>query len=107
MQINPHFLFNSLNTIYGLSLKKSDNAPKAVLKLSQLLRYMIDENGQDKVPLEQEVTYLNNYIEMQRMRSSPSLSVQFDVIGMYRLRLYRAYVAIALCRKFLQIWHEQ
>ena len=81
MQINPHFLFNSLNTIYGLSLKKSDNTPKAVLKLSQLLRYMIDENGQDKVPLEQEVTYLNNYIEMQKMRSSPSLSVSFDVTG--------------------------
>ena len=81
MQINPHFLFNSLNTIYGLSLKKSDNTPKAVLKLSQLLRYMIEENGQDKVPLEQEVNYLNNYIEMQKMRSSPSLSVNFDVTG--------------------------
>lgn len=81
MQINPHFLFNSLNTIYGLSLKKSDNAPKAVLKLSQLLRYMIEENGQDKVPLEQEVTYLNNYIDMQKMRSASSLSVNFTVEG--------------------------
>jgi two-component system LytT family sensor kinase len=81
MQINPHFLFNSLNTIYGLSLKKSDNAPKAVLKLSQLLRYMIEENGQDKVPLDQEVTYLNNYIEMQKMRSASSLSVNFEVKG--------------------------
>ncbi|MCW3128225.1 MAG: hypothetical protein JWO03_3883 [Bacteroidetes bacterium] len=81
MQINPHFLFNSLNTIYGLSLKKSDNAPKAVLKLSQLLRYMIEENGHDKVPLEQEVTYLNNYIEMQKMRSASSLTVTFEVRG--------------------------
>lgn len=81
MQINPHFLFNSLNTIYGLSLKKSDNAPKAVLKLSQLLRYMIEETGHNTVPLEQEVVYLNNYIELQKMRSGPSLSVTFEVEG--------------------------
>jgi hypothetical protein len=81
MQINPHFLFNSLNTIYGLSLKKSDNAPKAVLKLSQLLRYMIEETGHDTVPLEQEVSYLNNFIELQKMRSGPSLTVTFDVEG--------------------------
>lgn len=81
MQINPHFLFNSLNTIYGMSLKKSDNAPKAVLKLSQLLRYMIEETGHDMVPLEQEVTYLNNFIELQKMRSGPLLSVTLDVEG--------------------------
>jgi two-component system LytT family sensor kinase len=81
MQINPHFLFNSLNTIYGMSLKKSDNAPKAVLKLSQLLRYMIEETGHDMVPLEQEVTYLNNFIELQKMRSGPSLTVTFNVDG--------------------------
>ena len=81
MQINPHFLFNSLNTIYGMSLKKSDNAPKAVLKLSQLLRYMIEETGHNTVPLEQEVTYLNNFIELQKMRSGPSLTVTFDVEG--------------------------
>ena len=81
MQINPHFLFNSLNMIYGMSLKKSDNAPKAVLKLSQLLRYMIEETGHNMVPLEQEVTYLNNFIELQKMRSGPLLSVTFDVTG--------------------------
>ena len=81
MQINPHFLFNSLNTIYGMSLKKSDNAPKAVLKLSQLLRYMIEETGHDMVPLEQEVIYLNNFIDLQKMRSGPSLTVTFDVEG--------------------------
>ncbi len=81
MQINPHFLFNSLNTIYGLSLKKSDNAPKAVLKLSHLMRYMIEENGQDKVPLDQEIDYLNNYIDIQKMRSSATVQVTFDVTG--------------------------
>ncbi len=81
MQINPHFLFNSLNTIYGLSLKKSDTTPKAVLKLSQLMRYMIEETGHNVVPLEQEVSYLNNYIELQKMRSGPFVSVRFDIVG--------------------------
>jgi sensor histidine kinase YesM len=81
MQINPHFLFNSLNTIYGMSLKKSDVAPNAVLKLSQLLRYMIEETGHDSVSLEQEVNYINNYIELQKMRSTSSLNITFDVQG--------------------------
>ncbi|MDB5282303.1 MAG: two-component system sensor protein no kinase domain [Bacteroidota bacterium] len=80
-QINPHFLFNSLNTIYGLSLQKSDTAPLAVLKLSQLLRYVIDEARRARVPLEQEVTYLNNYIEMQKLRSTSTLQINFKVEG--------------------------
>ena len=80
-QINPHFLFNSLNTVYSLSLKKSDAAPLAVLKLSQLLRYVIDEARRPKVPLEQEVAYLNNYIELQKLRSTDSLHINFKVLG--------------------------
>ena len=80
-QINPHFLFNSLNTIYSLALKKSDVAPAAVLKLSHLLRYMVDDANRDTVALEQEVNYLNNYIELQRLRSTTSLVVGFKVIG--------------------------
>ena len=80
-QINPHFLFNSLNTIYSLALKKSDLAPTAVLKLSHLLRYVIDDANRDHVPLEQEVNYLNNYIELQKLRSTSSLAVDFKVVG--------------------------
>ena len=80
-QINPHFLFNSLNTIYSLALKKSDSAPAAVLKLSHLLRYVIDDANREFVPLEQEVNYLNNYIELQKLRSTSSLSVNFNVNG--------------------------
>jgi LytS/YehU family sensor histidine kinase len=80
-QINPHFLFNSLNTIYSLALKKSDTAPAAVLKLSHLLRYVIDDANRESVPLEQEVNYLNNYIELQKLRSTSSLTVNFNVVG--------------------------
>jgi len=80
-QINPHFLFNSLNTIYSLALKKSDTAPTAVLKLSHLLRYMVDDANREQVSLEQEVNYLNNYIELQRLRSTDQLAVNFNVTG--------------------------
>ena len=80
-QINPHFLFNSLNTIYSLALKKSDSAPTAVLKLSHLLRYVIDDANKENVLLEQEVTYLNNYIELQKLRSTSTLEVNFKVTG--------------------------
>lgn len=80
-QINPHFLFNSLNTIYSLALKKSDAAPVAIMKLSNLLRYVVDEATMYNVPLEQEVNYLNNYIELQKLRSTSTLNVHFKVEG--------------------------
>ncbi len=80
-QINPHFLFNSLNTIYSLALKKSDSAPAAVLKLSHLLRYVIDDANRESVALEQEINYLNNYIDLQKLRSTASLVVNFNVTG--------------------------
>lgn len=80
-QINPHFLFNSLNTIYSLSLKKSDAAPAAVLKLSELLRYVINESKLDKVPLDEEMNYLKNYIELQKLRSTSSLVVHYKEQG--------------------------
>ena len=70
MQINPHFLFNSLNSIYSLTLKKSGDAPEAVLKLSELMRYMLYEREDDthKVPLEKEIAYLENFIAFQQIR---------------------------------------
>ncbi|HWB63286.1 MAG TPA: histidine kinase, partial [Chitinophagales bacterium] len=80
-QINPHFLFNSLNTIYSLALKKSDAAPTAVLKLSKLLRYVVDEAGVERVSLTSEVDYLNNYIELQKLRSTSTLQVNFETTG--------------------------
>ncbi|WP_020532114.1 sensor histidine kinase [Flexithrix dorotheae] len=67
-QINPHFLFNALNNAYTLSYIKSEQAPEVILKLSDILRYIIYECEADKVPLEKEITYIQNYIDLQKIR---------------------------------------
>jgi len=68
-QINPHFLFNTLNNLYALTLTKSDDAPNLVMKLSNLLRYTVYEGQKEQVTLAQEVTYLQGYIALQLIRS--------------------------------------
>jgi hypothetical protein len=68
-QINPHFLFNTLNNLYALTLTKSDDAPNIVMKLSNLLRYTVYEGQKEQVTLAQEVTYLQDYIALQLIRS--------------------------------------
>lgn len=80
-QVNPHFLFNCLNSIYSLALAKSDQTAETVLELSNLLRYMLYEVGEDKVDLSKELEMLENYIELQKLRSDQSTSVSFNVVG--------------------------
>ncbi len=80
-QINPHFLFNSLNNLYALSLKQASETPAVILKLSEALRYMIYEAKETKVLLKKEVEYLHNYIELQRLRLSAGTEVRFEVSG--------------------------
>lgn len=80
-QINPHFLFNTLNTIYSLAHKKSVNTEAAILKLSQLMRYMIYDSSVEFVPLSHEIEYLRNYVELQQYRLSGKVSIGFDVKG--------------------------
>lgn len=80
-QINPHFFFNTLNNIYSLVYKKSDNAPAAVMKLSEIMRYLIYESKAEMVPLEKEVEQLENYIELERLRSRDPDFVSFDIKG--------------------------
>lgn len=63
-QINPHFLFNTLNNIYSLILTKNDAAPEAVLKLPHIMRYVTDEAMEERVPLEWEVQCISRYIEL-------------------------------------------
>lgn len=77
-QINPHFLFNSLNSIYSLTLKKSDNAPQTVLKLSEMLRYLLYEAGEKKVSIDKEIAYLNNYLELERIRLGTRGKIIFE-----------------------------
>jgi sensor histidine kinase YesM len=62
-QINPHFLFNTLNNLYALTLKKSDQAPEIVLKLSEIMRYMLYECNEKQVFLSKEILYMNNYLD--------------------------------------------
>lgn len=80
-QLNPHFLFNTLNNIYSLALNQSLKTPEAVMKLSELMRYMLYESNLEKVNLETELTYLNNFIELQKMRYSGQTYIDFEVIG--------------------------
>ena len=82
-QINPHFLFNTLNSLYALTLEKSDAAPDAVLKLSGLMRYVVTDSSQDFVPLEKEINYLNDYIELQKLRMDDTVTFLYNVKGAF------------------------
>jgi len=76
-QINPHFFFNTLNSIYSLAIIKSNRTPEAVLKLSELMRYIIYDTELKVVPLSKEAEYIANYIELQRLRLPAEVNVNF------------------------------
>lgn len=80
-QINPHFLFNTLNSLYALTIQKSDAAPDAVLKLSNMMRYVVSESTNDFVPLEKEINYIRDYIDLQKLRISETSNLEFEVSG--------------------------
>lgn len=80
-QINPHFLFNVLNSIYALSLKKSEQTPGIVLKLADIMRYMLYETKQDKVALHKEIQVLQDYLDIEKVRLGAAASVQLVVNG--------------------------
>jgi len=78
MQIHPHFLFNSLNTIYGYALKKADDAPEMILKLSNLLDYVLYQVEKPTVLLQDEINHLEDYIALEKMRFHDTLEVEFN-----------------------------
>jgi LytS/YehU family sensor histidine kinase len=80
-QVNPHFLFNTLNNIYSLVYNKSDEAPEAVMKLSSIMRYMLYDSNTDVVAVNKEVEYLNSFIELQQLRITQKGFVEISVIG--------------------------
>lgn len=80
-QVNPHFLFNTLNNIYTLVYKKSEKAPEAILKLSSLMRYMLYETDGNKVPLMKEIEYLQNFVDLQKLRLVSNQEVNMIVEG--------------------------
>ena len=80
-QVNPHFLFNTLNNIYSLVYKKSDDAPEAVMKLSSIMRYMLFDATSDQVLLEKEIEYLKSFIELQKLRLRQQDFVEINIHG--------------------------
>lgn len=80
-QIHPHFLFNTLNNLYALTLKKSDKAPETVLKLSELINYMLYECRSDEVALSKEIKFIRNYIDIEKMRYGDKLDIDLRVTG--------------------------
>ncbi|MFK8104288.1 MAG: sensor histidine kinase [Saprospiraceae bacterium] len=80
-QINPHFLFNTLNNLYALTLKKSDKAPEIVIKLSEMMRYMLYECNEKRVLLSKEIHYLKNYLDLEKLRQGKNVEINFEIQG--------------------------
>jgi len=78
-QLNPHFLFNTLNSIYSLSLQKSDRTPEVVIKLADIMRYLIYECNEEKIPLDKEIEFIRNYIDIEKIRYKAD--IRFTVEG--------------------------
>jgi two-component system, LytTR family, sensor kinase len=80
-QLNPHFLFNSINTIYFQIDKQNSVARETLSKFSDMLRYQLYECNDSEIPIEKEINYLKNYVELHRLRKDDNYSIQFDCIN--------------------------
>ncbi len=80
-QINPHFLFNTLNSIYSLAILKNEKTADAVVKLSDMMRYVLNDSNANFVVLEKELNYISNYIELQRMRLTSNVKLTYVCEG--------------------------
>lgn len=78
-QINPHFFFNTLNNIYSLTNLDVSKAQEAILKLSRMMRYVLYENQKDETLLSKEVNFINDYIELMKMRISPKVNLDIQI----------------------------
>lgn len=80
-QINPHFLFNTLNNLYSLAYTKSPQTTEVISRLSQMMRYMVYDSNHELVPLEKEIEYIKNYILLEKLRLNEEVPIEFEVIG--------------------------
>ena len=80
-QINPHFLFNTLNSIYSLAILKNEKTADAVVKLSDMMRYVLNDSNSNFVLLEKEINYISSYIELQRMRLASNVQLSYTCEG--------------------------
>jgi two-component system LytT family sensor kinase len=78
-QLNPHFLFNTLNSVYSLSLQKSDKSPEVIIKLADMMRYLIYECNEPKIALDKEIEFIRNYIDIEKIRYKAD--VRFTIEG--------------------------
>lgn len=78
-QLNPHFLFNTLNNLYGLVVKKDPSAPEAIINISDMMAYTLYESNTEKVPIEKEIDFIRNYFYLERMRYSADKDITLDI----------------------------
>lgn len=80
-QINPHFLFNTLNNLYYLAFTNSPNTTEVIAKLSQMMRYMLYDSNHSRVPMSKEIEYMENYISLEKLRLNDDIPITFTVEG--------------------------
>ena len=80
-QLNPHFLFNSLNNIYSLALTNSPKTPEIILKLSDLMRHVLYESRENFIPVKDELNFLTNFIELQKIRLNNKIDIRYTIEG--------------------------
>lgn len=97
-QIHPHFLFNTLNNLYALTLIKSEKAPDVVIKLSELLDYMLYHSNEKEVNLQKEINQVQGYIELEKIRYGDRLNISFEING----ELSGRYIAPMILIPFLE-----
>jgi two-component system sensor histidine kinase LytS len=97
-QLNPHFLFNTLNNLYGLSVAQSKRLPELMLKLSELLRYSLYETNQKYVSLEKELSYISNYLELEKIRLDDKTRIDYQTTGDFS----GLYIAPLLLMSFIE-----
>ncbi|MFT3825580.1 MAG: sensor histidine kinase [Chitinophagaceae bacterium] len=80
-QINPHFLFNTLNNIYSMAITKNENTADSIMKLSNIMRYVTDDITEDYVSLQSEIDCITDYVDLQRLRLGRKVTLEFEVTG--------------------------
>ena len=78
-QVNPHFLFNALNNIYSLSVMQAPQTSESVMQLSEILRYMVYESNEEKVPLKSEINYIENFVDLHLLKDSRGMNITLDL----------------------------
>lgn len=95
-QIHPHFLFNTLNNVYFLTLTASQKAPEMLQKLTDMLRYILNECNRSYVPLEKEIKMIEDYIALEKIRYGDRLKMEFEIRGNYKNKMISPLLLIPL-----------